>query len=141
MKRFPNWTYTLAVLVALLSAKTAKADPQSFAGQWDATLTLNGTVIPFRLDVSGKDVNLTGTLYNGYLKQTTTSAKFEKGKLVLSFDQYLTSIVAAEEHGKLTGSVQGRFETERYLPNYPFAASRHVDTAAAPASARRRVRG
>ena len=135
MKRFPNWTYTLAVLVALLSAKTAKADPQSFAGQWDATLTLNGTVIPFRLDVSGKDVNLTGTLYNGYLKQTTTSAKFEKGKLVLSFDQYLTSIVAAEEHGKLTGSVQGRFETERYLANYPFAASRHVDTAAAPASA------
>jgi peroxiredoxin len=127
MKRFPNWTCALALLLSVFGTAAAKADSPSFAGRWDATLTLNGTVIPFRLDISGNEANLTGTLYNGDLKQTTTGAKLENGKLILSFEHYLTRIVATENNGKLTGSVQGRFEAERYLADYPFAASPHVD--------------
>jgi thiol-disulfide isomerase/thioredoxin len=107
-----------------LSGQTVSDSPQ---GRWDAALTLNQTVIPFRLDVSGESSSVTGTLYNGDLKQTTTSARFEGGRLTLNFDQFLTRVVATLENGQLTGTVDGRFEAGHYISSYPFTAARHVD--------------
>ncbi|WP_162601777.1 peroxiredoxin family protein [Occallatibacter savannae] len=128
MKRFPNLLLGLAATalagLSTIAAQSPSAPPQ---GRWDATFTLNQTAIPFRLDVSGEGSSLVGTLYNGDLKQTTTSAQFENGKLTLNFDHYLTRIVASVQDGKLTGEVDGRFEADRYIANYPFSAVRHVD--------------
>jgi peroxiredoxin len=117
----------IAASLGTISAQTS-ADVQ---GRWDAAFTLNQTTIPFRLDVSGDGTALTGTLYNGTEKQTTTSAGFEDGKLTLNFDHYLTRIVITPANGQLTGTLEGRFEREKYLSSYPLTATRHVDVAAA----------
>ena len=126
MKLFPNVLLALmACIVGLqsLSGQSLSGSPQ---GRWDAALNLNQTVIPFRLDVSGDGSSITGTLFNGDLRQTTTSARFEGGRLTLNFDQYLTRIVATLENGQLTGTVDGRFEAGRYISSYPLTATRHV---------------
>ncbi len=131
MRRFPVLLFGLLAAslagVTSLSAQISSSAPQ---GRWDATFILNQTVIPFRLDVSGEGASLIGTLYNGDLQQTTTSAQLEGGKLTLNFDHYLTRIVASVQDGKLTGTVDGRFEAERYISSYPLTATRHVDSAA-----------
>lgn len=129
MKRFPSMLGLLAFSTVTLMSLSAQSNPTSPQGRWDAAFTLNETVIPFRLDVSGDGPTLTGTLYNGDLKQTTTRASFENGKLTLNFDHYLTRIVATVQNGQLSGTVDGRFEAEKYISSYPLSATRHVDAA------------
>ncbi len=137
MRRFPILLFGLVTILATSHGtsfgQTAPTPPR---GRWDAAFTLNEIVIPFRLDVSGEGASLVGTLYNGDLLQTTTSAKFEDGKLTLNFDHYLTRIVATVQNGQLAGTVDGRFEASRYLSSYPLTATRHVkETATSSASA------
>lgn len=134
MKLFPRQLLGLPVfsMAGLPSVSGQTSTSNSLQGRWDAEFTLNQTVIPFRLDVSGEGSSLTGTLYNGDLKQTTTSAVFEAGRLTLNFDQYLTRIVATLETDHLSGTVDGRFEAGRYTSSYPLTAARHVHVADPP---------
>jgi len=118
----------------LLSAGTAFA-ADNLSGRYDASITLNNTVIPFRLDISGEGNNLVGTLYNGAEKETTTDATFAEGKVTLNFEHYLTKIVATEKDGKLAGEVLGRFTRETYISSVPFEAKPFVEHAAASADA------
>src|ERR1700679_3138620 len=78
----------------------------SLDGRWDATLTVNGAVIPFRLDISGDGATLKGTLYNGDDQEFTTKASFQNGTLVLNQEHYLTKIVATLKDGQLQGKIQ-----------------------------------
>ena len=119
-------------LAAMIVVGVSIARAGSFAGRWDASITIKDAVIPFRLDISGEGANLTGTLYNGDQTQTTTSARVEDGAIVLSFDHYLTKIVATPKDGQLEGKVQGRFGGgERYIGDYPFHAKRFTPSTAA----------
>jgi len=122
----------LAAAALLLTSTTARAD-SPLAGRWDATLTLNGAVIPFRLDIAGDGSTLKGTLYNGDQPETTTSASFVGGTLVLDLEHYLTRIVATERNGELDGKVQMRNDSS--TEGSPFHATRHKDSerAAEPA--------
>jgi thiol-disulfide isomerase/thioredoxin len=113
----------LAAVITGLGVTAAKAE--SLTGRWDAGITLNGVVIPFRLDISGDGANLKGTLFNGDQLQTTTSARLEDGKIVLDFDHYLTKISATLKEGQLDGQVEGRFEREKYISSVPFQAKRY----------------
>jgi thiol-disulfide isomerase/thioredoxin len=115
----------VAALAVLIVAGASSAWAQSLEGRWDATVTVNGAVIPFRLDIAGEGATLTGTLFNGDQKQTTTGASFEKGTLTLDFGHYLTKIIAAPKDGRLVGKVQLRgdkdaagnaFDAGRYDP-------------------------
>jgi thiol-disulfide isomerase/thioredoxin len=115
-------------LLFLGAASALAAD--SIDGRYDATLTLKGTVIPFRLDISGHGNTLTGTLYNGIDKETTTDASFANGVVTLNFEHYLTKIVATPKDGRLEGKLLGRFERETYISEEAFAATPHVDQAA-----------
>jgi thiol-disulfide isomerase/thioredoxin len=111
------------VVIALaMVAGAAISGAQTVSGRWDATATINGTVILFRLDVSGEGKDLTGTLYNETEKETTTSAEVENGAVVLHFDHYLTTITATPRDGRLEGKVEGRFEADKYIGSYPFEA-------------------
>jgi|CZKL01.1.fsa_nt_gi peroxiredoxin len=112
--------------VFILGAGSALA-ADSIDGRYDATLNLKGTVIPFRLDISGQGNTLTGTLYNGDDKETTTDATFSNGLVTLNFEHYLTKIVATPKGGKLEGKLLGRFERETYISEEPFSAAPHVD--------------
>lgn len=123
MKRSFTQRFGLAALMLSLGASGAWAE--SIEGRWDATLTLNGAVIPFRLDISGTGASLKGTLYNGDDPESTTNASFQNGKLVLELEHYLTTIEATEKDGRLVGEVHMRgdqgpegsaFEAKRYQP-------------------------
>jgi len=52
-------TYRAALAAALAVLTVSTASAQSLAGRWDATLTINSVVIPFRLDVAGEGASLT----------------------------------------------------------------------------------
>lgn len=88
-------------------AQTAAAQPSNLEGRWSATLTENGgTVIPFRLDITGSGDHLVGTLHGGAADiETTTAASFQNGVLKLEFEHYLTSIQAKLNHDELDGKV------------------------------------
>jgi thiol-disulfide isomerase/thioredoxin len=120
----------LAVALAVgVVAAPAAAGPLD--GRWDASVTINGTVIPFRLDLAGDKAGFVGTVYNGDQPVTTTTASLENGKATLAFEHYLTAITASLENGKLVGTLDGRFEREKYIGTYAFEATRYTPRAAA----------
>ena len=89
---FRNRTIALAAVVLSSSAVFAQ---NSLAGRWDAAFTLNGTEIPFRLDISEDGQQIKGTLFNGDREtETTTTAKRSNNEVVLDFEHYLTTISA-----------------------------------------------
>src|SRR5947209_4943007 len=125
-----------AAVIGAISASGAFAqDAKSLDGRWDATLDTKTGKVPFRLDISGQGPSLKGTLYNGWDPfETTTSARFENGTLVLNIDHYLTKITASLKDGQLDGKVVAQSRSEG--ATYGFHATRHVEpvTSADPPS-------
>ena len=81
------------------------ASAETIDGRWDAALLNNGPAVPFRLDISGSGATLKATFYDGSRPyESTTSASFKDGKLVLNIDHYLTTITATLKDGELTGT-------------------------------------
>jgi thiol-disulfide isomerase/thioredoxin len=124
----------LAVILAGIGASisgaqtTTTSDPLD--GRWDASLTSHGTVIPFRLDISGSGPTLKGTFYDGFKPYDgTTSASFQDGKLVLNVEHYLTTITATLKDGQLIGNVVTQSRSAN--TDYGFQATRHVASTAA----------
>ena len=115
----------LLAAASLMLAAAPFASAQGLAGRWDASLTVNGTVIPFRLDVAGSGSELRGTLYNGDDVETTTGASVANGTVTLRWDHYLTTIIAVEKGNELVGRVEMRGDKE--ASGNPFKAVRHVD--------------
>ena len=134
MRTFLKTAGLAAVLVGSAAAQAA-TPANAIDGRWDASLsTKGGTVIPFRLDLSGAGDNIKGTFYDGFHPYDgTTSATFKDGKLVLNIEHYLTTITAQFKDGQLLGEVtsQGRGQFQQF----GFTAVRHVDAkdAAGPA--------
>ncbi len=130
MRTFLKTAGLAAVLVGG-GAVLAAAPADSIDGRWDASLTSKGgTVIPFRLDLSGAGDSVKGTLYDGFHPYDgSTSATFKDGKLVVNIEHYLTTITAQFKDGQLVGGVtsQGRGQFQQF----GFNAVRHVDSSAA----------
>jgi thiol-disulfide isomerase/thioredoxin len=115
----------MAALAVSVGASAFGQDAKSLAGRWDATLTTKTGVVPFRLDISGEGTSLKGTLYNGWDPfETTTSARFDDGTLVLNIDHYLTRITATLKDGQLDGQVIAQSRSEG--ATYGFHATRYV---------------
>jgi thiol-disulfide isomerase/thioredoxin len=124
----------LSVAIVGFGATAAWADSaNSIDGRWDASLTVNGAVIPFRLDISGDGATLKGTLYNGDDQEFTTKASFNNGTLILNQEHYLTKIIATLKDGQLQGKIQMR--GDQGPEGNAFQAKRHVDAAAAATGA------
>jgi thiol-disulfide isomerase/thioredoxin len=134
MRTFLKTAGLAAVLVGS-GAVLAAAPADSIDGRWDASLTSKGgTVIPFRLDLSGSGDSVKGTLYDGFHPYDgSTSATFKDGQLVLNIEHYLTTITAQLKDGQLVGGVtsQGRGQFQQF----GFNAVRHVDISKAAATA------
>lgn len=78
MKNYLRSLAGLAVVITLIAstgllAQAALVNGDSLEGRWDASVKIKDVVAPFHLDITGTGVNLTGMLYNGEQKQTTTS--------------------------------------------------------------------
>lgn len=99
-----------AVLVPL------SASAQSLSGLWDATVTVNGVDVPFRMQLSGSGTHVQGSFFNGDEKVTSHSGRIENGNLVLSFDQYAATLTATLANGTL----EGKYVRTRGF--YPFKA-------------------
>jgi thiol-disulfide isomerase/thioredoxin len=121
------------VSIGLPAASAQTLNTSDVTGRWDATITVNKAVIPFRLDIAAEGASLKGTLYNGDDPETTTRASFENGQVVLSLEHYLTKIVANVKDGELEGRVQMR--GDKGPEGSPFHAKRHVPSAVATAPA------
>jgi len=130
MKSLSTYIAGAASIALLASASIASAE--SLAGRWDASVTINGTVIPFRLDLSADGPGFRGTLFNGDETQTTTFASHVNSEVVLRLDHYLTNIIATEQNGALVGKVQMR--NDKDANGSAFHAVRYVAPAAAPAN-------
>jgi thiol-disulfide isomerase/thioredoxin len=122
-------TAGVAAVILLGGGAALAGTPNPIDGRWDASLTTkDGTVIPFRLDLSGADSTLKGTLYDGFRPYDgTTSATFKDGTLVLNIEHYLTTINAQLKDGKLIGNVtsQGRGQFQQF----GFQAEPHIAAA------------
>jgi thiol-disulfide isomerase/thioredoxin len=120
----------LAGGVASIAGAHASGGADAVDGRWNASLTRNGTVIPFRLDISGSGTTLKGTLYDGFEPYDgTTSGTFQDGKLVLNIEHYLTTITATVRDGQLVGSVVTQSRAQAV--EYAFQATRYVSAASA----------
>jgi thiol-disulfide isomerase/thioredoxin len=118
---------SLAFLGASAGVAQSKNSDAAIDGRWDASLNNRGTVVPFRIDISGSGSTLKGTFYNGFQPYDgTTSAKFEDGKLVLNVEHYLTTITASLKDGQLVGKVVTQSRASNY--DYGFQATRHVES-------------
>jgi thiol-disulfide isomerase/thioredoxin len=105
--RTKNLVGMAAVALAGSVSAFAQTAPVNLDGRWTATMTQKGgTVIPFRLDISGSADHLVGTLHNGGDDiETTTSASIENGAVKLNFEHYLTNIEATVKDGELDGKI------------------------------------
>ncbi len=100
----------------MLLATAAAA--QSLSGLWDATVTVNGVVTPFRMEFAGDGGAVKGSFFNGDQKVTSTSGRFAEGALTLDYAYMDTKLAATWKDGALEGQY-GRPGRE-----YPFRASR-----------------
>jgi peroxiredoxin len=107
-------------LALLLLVPAAMAE--RVTGLWDATVTINGRVIPFPMEFASDNSGVTGTFFNGEERFTSTGGKIENGSLTVDWDQYLSRLQATLHDGVLTGSyTQGG----RRGGTFPFEARRH----------------
>lgn len=116
----------VAALVVL--ATGAVAARQTLTGKWDASVVINNDVeVPFLFEIAGSGAALKASFVNGEQRITSTAAAVEGDKVVFSFDQYGSKVVATFAGGQLTGE----YQRARGAP-YPFKAVRAA--AARPAA-------
>jgi peroxiredoxin len=114
---------------AVLAAPPA-APQRSVSGMWDATVTVNGADIPFRLEIAGEGTTLRGSFFNGDEKVTSTRGRLDGEAVTLEFDDYATRLEATFKDDRL----EGRYDRG---PRgfYPFQAKRF----AAPVASAERI--
>jgi peroxiredoxin len=96
-------------LTILLTAPGARAQSgQAITGLWDATLDLNGTKIPFKMEFAGDGNNVKGWFFNGDEKEISNSGKFENGSLILNFESYASVLKLNLKNGALDGDYSTR---------------------------------
>jgi thiol-disulfide isomerase/thioredoxin len=124
----------LSGLCVSMAAAQISTTVASISGRWDASLSRDGAIIPFRLDIAGSGPTLKGILFDGFTPYDgTTSATFQDGKLVLNVEHYLTTITATVQDGKLIGNVVS--QSRGPSAEYTFEASRHAEAQAPSANA------
>lgn len=106
----------LAVLAAIPLSTFAGT---SLFGLWDATVTVNGVEIPFRLELSNSGNRASGSFFNGDERVQSTSGDFDAGTLQLNFDQYGSKLTAKLVDGELAGAYD-----RGSRGSYPFRAHR-----------------
>lgn len=118
---------TRATVLTLLSISLCAPvlPAQTIAGMWQGTVTVNGSEIPFRFELSAKDGAVTGTFFNGDERMSSTSGRIENNALELKWD-YLGSKLTATVAGD---KIEGTYDRKRSKP-MPFKAAKGVEEAA-----------
>ena len=96
------------LLLATVIAFAPVVRAESLAGLWNATINLNGTEIPFKIEFAGDGTNIKGWFFNGEEHESSTGGAFENGSLVLNFDSYVSVLKATVKNGVLDGEYTSR---------------------------------
>ena len=99
---------TSRLLTTAVIALAPAAWAESVAGLWNATTTVNGTEIPFKIEFSGDGANVKGWFFNGEEHESSTSGTYQNGALVLNFDTYLSVLKATVKNARLDGEYVSR---------------------------------
>jgi hypothetical protein len=111
----------LASILLTLAGFVLPAAAQSVDGLWDATVTVNNVLIPFRLEISGQGSDVRSFFFNGDEKvNPSTEGTFRDATLLLKFASYGAELKATLKDETLTGSYEGGPGS-----SYPFEARRH----------------
>ncbi len=114
-------------LLILLTVSGAVAS-EGITGRWDAEVAIRGVSVPFRLEFSGSGTVFGGSLFNGDIPITPTSASLAGDTATLRFDQLPMTLTATLKDGKLEGRIEGKSVDKS---GSSFQAIRHVDASAA----------
>lgn len=114
-------------LLILLTASAAIAG-ENITGRWDAEVAIRGVEVPFWLEFSGSGTAFSGSLFNGEIPITPTSASLASDTATLRFDQLPMTLTATLKDGKLEGRIEGKSVDKG---GSSFEAVRHVDGRAA----------
>src|SRR5580658_192320 len=87
----------------LIPAAWAASSSEKIDGLWDATVTVGGTPIPFRIEFSGSGSDVKGWFFNGSDKEISNSGNFDNGNLTLNFESYASVLKATVKDGVLEG--------------------------------------
>ncbi len=99
---------TNRLILAAVMAFAPAAWAESIAGLWSATVNVDGTEIPFKIEFSGDGTNVKGWFFNGAEHETSTGGNFRNGSLVLNFDTYVSVLKATVKNGSLDGEYSSR---------------------------------
>jgi thiol-disulfide isomerase/thioredoxin len=99
---------TNRLLLATIIAFAPAAWAESVSGLWNATINLNGTEIPFKIEFAGDGANVKGWFFNGEEHENSTGGTFENGSLVLNFESYVSVLRATLKNGVLDGEYRSR---------------------------------
>lgn len=110
-------------IAALFLALAPVALPQSLAGRWDATVTVDNLQIPFRFELARDGSNMQGSFFNGDERFRSTSGKLEGDSLLLKWDYFASRIQATIRDGVLDG--QYVRSSSAGVTTYAFHAKRY----------------
>jgi thiol-disulfide isomerase/thioredoxin len=102
------------------------AQTATLGGLWDATVTVGGIDVPFRMELSGAGAAARGAFFNGDEKVTSTTGSFENGSLTLSFDEYGTALQATLSRDGADDVLAGQYSRGTRGAPYPFRARKFV---------------
>ena len=119
---------TARLIAALFLVFAPAAMAESLAGNWDATVKVNGQEIPFRFELTGDGTSVQGSFFNGGERMRSTSGRFENDALLLKWDYYAATLEANLRDGALAGEYVRSASSGRVI--YPFQAKRHTEIAA-----------
>src|ERR1041384_1541660 len=124
-------------LFLLVAFVAIVAQPQRIAAQaaplnglWDATVTVGGVEVPFRMELSQSGASAKGSFFNGDEKITSTTGSIDNGTLSLSFDEYGTTLEATMKGGAL----EGQYARGTRGAPYPFRATRFTPAPPTPSN-------
>jgi len=99
-----------AALLTLFAAPVLFAE--SIGGQWQGTVTVDGTQVPFRFELSGDGSNVKGTFFNGDERFTSTSGSYSNHALELKWEYFAAKLTA-----KVDGeTIEGTYDRARSKP-------------------------
>ncbi len=93
----------IAKLLTVSVLFAAAVSAQSLTGTWDCTVTVNGNVIPFRMEFTANGAAVAGNFFNGEERVPSTGGQLEGDTLRLNFDQYANRLEATFKDGVLEG--------------------------------------
>ena len=99
-----------ALLTLLAAAPVLMAG--SIDGQWQGTVTVDGSEVPFRFELSGDGSSVKGTFFNGEERFTSTSGNYSNHSLELKWEYFAAKLTA-----KVDGdAIEGTYDRARGKP-------------------------